>query len=403
MWRSGLFYKLKDKIKIEVWRVLIAYYKQSKIIVKHNGVTSNTYKTSEGVKQGGIISPFLFNFFMNDLIVECINKNIGAKIKDINLSIIAYCDDILLLSPTIGHLETLLNNCQIYANKWKLEFNQKKSIYYTNDENNKYENLVKMNNIPLEKSQGFIYLGLPIGNRKYKNEFLENRFKKVEKSFYSLYSLGCKPYALDPKTIGTIYKIFCQSIFKYGLEMIYMSTKMQKNFNTRQSLLLKNSLSISKYSKTKPLLKCLKIEAIEQIYQKHKLFFHKQILANRFTFHIFKHLESYHSIENKRNIIKIDDDSYINQIQILNKIIKVDSCINNIRESNAKIENLYSCENSGLIDTINYLIYNFVNNGRKYEFLIKYLDMYLNYNFYNNMNQNETTNDLYYLNIETFQ
>ena len=69
------------------------YYKNSKIKVKLNGKVSKSVSTYEGVKQGGILSPYLFNFFINNLITSCIEKNIGSKIDKIVVPIIAYCDD----------------------------------------------------------------------------------------------------------------------------------------------------------------------------------------------------------------------------------------------------------------------------------------------------------------------
>ncbi len=46
---------------------------------------------------------------------------------------------------------------------------------------------------------------------------------KVERAFYSLYGIGCKPHALNPKTIAFLYKQFCQSIFRYGLDNLLAS------------------------------------------------------------------------------------------------------------------------------------------------------------------------------------
>jgi hypothetical protein len=57
----------------------------------------------------------LFNIFINDLIQECLQEGIGAKIGNINVLIIAYCDDIFLLIPTRAYLERLLKICNKFA------------------------------------------------------------------------------------------------------------------------------------------------------------------------------------------------------------------------------------------------------------------------------------------------
>ena len=59
-------------------------------MVSVDGVRSNVFKTSEGIKQGGILSPFLFNFFMDSLICEIKDLQVGALLGKSNISILAY-------------------------------------------------------------------------------------------------------------------------------------------------------------------------------------------------------------------------------------------------------------------------------------------------------------------------
>lgn len=63
------------------------------------------------------------------MLAECLELNIGASIGGANLSVVSYCDDILLLCTTTTDLELLLDKCQSYAKFWRMEFNPTKSVY----------------------------------------------------------------------------------------------------------------------------------------------------------------------------------------------------------------------------------------------------------------------------------
>ena len=88
-----------------------------------NILPSVEFDIETGVKQGGILSPFLFNTFIDDLIDECLDKNLGAQYENLNVSIIVYADDVLLISPVDTHLKILLDICGNYGTKWRLKFN----------------------------------------------------------------------------------------------------------------------------------------------------------------------------------------------------------------------------------------------------------------------------------------
>ena len=96
-----------------------------------------------------------------------------------------------------------------------MEFNPNKSLAYSSNNSN---NLFVMNGIRIPQVSGIIYLGLPIGDKAFVEEFFINKMAKVEKALYSLRSLGCRRDMLNPNTISFIYKQFGQSTFKYGLE-----------------------------------------------------------------------------------------------------------------------------------------------------------------------------------------
>ena len=132
-----------------------------------------------------------------------------------------------------------------------------------------------------------MHLDLPIGNQTHVEECFCEKFRKVERSLYSLYSLGCNNNGLNFHTIANIYKKFCQSIFYYGLETNFIRKQCLNKINVRQNTLLKNIYGLTKFSRSKALLSVLNIKSIQQLYEEYKVLFVKQLKRNRLSKEIY--------------------------------------------------------------------------------------------------------------------
>ena len=66
----------------------------------------NFFRLITGVRQGGVLSPFLFAIFVDDVVkkVQSVTVNTGCYVSHVCTSIFLYADDILLLAPSVSSL-----------------------------------------------------------------------------------------------------------------------------------------------------------------------------------------------------------------------------------------------------------------------------------------------------------
>jgi Reverse transcriptase (RNA-dependent DNA polymerase) len=67
------------------------------------------FKIYNGVRQGGLLSPFLFRFYICDLINEL---DIGCNYFGTNINLVAYAADMVLLAPSWHGLQNLPNTIE---------------------------------------------------------------------------------------------------------------------------------------------------------------------------------------------------------------------------------------------------------------------------------------------------
>ena len=98
VWHTGLFHKLqKVGITGQALDFIKKWYDHSTCSVLWNGKPSRTINISQGVKQGGVLSPLLYSLYVNDLLVELENSGLGARLGNIYTGAPMYADDLALI------------------------------------------------------------------------------------------------------------------------------------------------------------------------------------------------------------------------------------------------------------------------------------------------------------------
>ena len=124
-----LFRKLIDRgIPIYIVDILMYWYRNQTMVVRWGNMTSTKFCISNGVKQGGILSPRLFNVYVNDLSILLNDTKLGGSIDNTLLNHILYADDLCLLSLSTSAMQQLLTICDSYGVQNDILFNPNKSM-----------------------------------------------------------------------------------------------------------------------------------------------------------------------------------------------------------------------------------------------------------------------------------
>jgi len=93
------------------------------------GLVSDYFPLSNGVKQGGVISPILFCVYIDDLLLRLSSSGVSCYLGLNFVGALAYADDIVLLAPTLSAMRILLQICDSYVAEYDINFNPDKSKF----------------------------------------------------------------------------------------------------------------------------------------------------------------------------------------------------------------------------------------------------------------------------------
>ncbi|KAJ8737185.1 hypothetical protein PYW07_000456 [Mythimna separata] len=209
------------------------YGSQTNVVKWGSDGFSKEYKLECGVRQGGLTSPTLFNLYVNELIEKLSRSGVGCHMCNQPVNNLSYADDMVLLSPSIDGLRTLLSICEKYAMSHRLTYNVKKTevMVFKHDNTNCFNPVITLAGSQLKTVSTFKYLGHIIKDNLKDDDDMERQRRSIAAKSNML----ARRFARCSKSVKvTLFAAYCQSFYtcylwKNYTQRTYHALRVQYN------------------------------------------------------------------------------------------------------------------------------------------------------------------------------
>ena len=218
VWLLALSYKLSkiipDSFMVSVLRDLLS---NRSFVVKIGQRSSRLRSLRNGLPQGSVLAPTLFNCYIFD-IPKC-----TSDVPKCTAEMFLYADDAAFLmsgrqrQDIESGLQTLANQVSVYYKKWGLTINPSKCQTVLFQLGPKLPDLtICMNNVAIPSGDSFCYLGVHLDRSLTYNRQCTQLSQKLQKRVNLLRLLAGSDWGASPHSLRTTTTVMIQSVAEYA-------------------------------------------------------------------------------------------------------------------------------------------------------------------------------------------
>ena len=183
--------------------------------VLFNMVETDPWKIGNGTRQGGILSPLIFSFYIDNIISEVSNMVPGCSLGGVKTNIICYADDISILAPSVYGLQKLVDLLCMRFCQAGLSVNVEKSAYivFKAKKSSSVNTTLTFRDEMFRRVAEFKYLGIVLSEDMCNTKDINRAINSFLKQFNSMFS---KFNYLDDHLLHFLFKSYTSSF--YGAE-----------------------------------------------------------------------------------------------------------------------------------------------------------------------------------------
>ena len=291
--REHLWLKLiQNNIDEATIKALIAYYNDSWMLVKKDDEVGGFFKTTVGVRQGGVISPKLFSIYVESLIPDIERCEAGVAIGTVNVDVLLYADDVVLVSHTREGLQSMLNVVSEFGTNNDTIFNPSKTIFmiFNKSRMNMNDLVIKLNGTPIVQAKQVKYLGYIITDNGTMTQHIKKRKSITVAMISTLRSQGLLDCTVNIRTKILVFKSFVRATLLYGAENILITDNIINEIRRVEGNFIKAIAGVPNTCRTSELMAAFSVQETRDYMAQMKLGFMKRLVANEYTNSIVKEL-----------------------------------------------------------------------------------------------------------------
>ena len=236
---------LQENIPPDLTLLIMNYLRNQSARVCWNDMKGDYENIDKGVRQGGILSPFLFKLYIDHVLDNISESDRGCKFGLIRMNVLAYADDLVIIADNKDNLAYLYKKLKIGMQNLKLMINENKSkcMIFERPTSRIGIKELKLGNDVLEVVDHYKYLGHVIQNQLLDILDIKQRMSDFNGRFNNIFR-NFKNVSLE--TLFYLFDAFC--LPDYGLCLWDLGTILNKQsfriFNTSFNNALKRILDV---------------------------------------------------------------------------------------------------------------------------------------------------------------
>ena len=235
VWRDGLWFQLLESgIKGKMWRVLKNIYKTVESCILLGDKRTDFFQVEVGLRQGCLLSPLLFDIFINELGKEVNKLKKGVQCGNVNLSILCFADDLAVIAQSKEDLEALLKVVYDFSYRWRFKFNFDKCAVIEFHLKAPKDKKIILGNCTSICTCGhhftfgpklinevlvYKYLGIDLDYRLLLKEFKQRILNKARMNLSRSWAMGMSTGYFSIKASLNLWESLVRSVVEYGCQI----------------------------------------------------------------------------------------------------------------------------------------------------------------------------------------